>query len=42
VAKLNFNHSKLREQYFYQRIWWENVNFQNPGAALAPFRRLCP
>jgi len=35
AAKLHFHHSKLRKQPFFAKNWWENVKFQNPGAALA-------
>ena len=35
AAKLRFNYSKQRKQPFFAKNWWENVKFQNPGAALA-------
>jgi len=30
-----FFHSKLGKQPFFCKNWWENVKFQNLGAALA-------
>jgi len=34
--KLHFHHSKPRKQLFLQKIWWENVKFQNPGGLALP------
>jgi len=42
VAKFHFHHSKLRKQLFLQKIWWENVKFQNSGGPCPPLRPDAP
>ena len=35
-GKIWFSPLQIKKTPFYQKIWWENVKFQNAGAALAP------